>query len=125
MPTLQIANQTHPLAQPIHAGVCDSFFTKLRGYMFSASIQPYDGLWFVEAKENRVDTTIHMFFMAFDLAVVWVDRNLRVVDCQYAQRWRPYYAPAQPAMYFLETHPDRLYDFQVGDQLSLTPCSSE
>ena len=120
--SLHIVNQTRPLARSIQAGVCDSFITRLRGYMFTSTIQSYEGLWFVQTRASRADTSIHMFFMSFDVAVIWVDRDYRVVDTRLAKRWRPYYAPVRPALYFLETHPDRLADFHSGDQLSLQPC---
>ncbi len=76
----------------------------------------------VQPRENKVDAAIHMFFMNFDIAVVWLDKNLRVVDAQRARRWRPAYTPASPAKYVLETHPDRLKDYQVGDQILLQSC---
>lgn len=75
-----------------------------------------------QVTEDRINAAIHMFFMNFDLTVVWLDRNLRVVDVQYARRWRPAYTPAKPARYVLELHPDRLNDFQTGDQLVFEPC---
>jgi len=73
----------------------------------------------VQPRADRVDSAIHMFFMNFDIAVVWMDSKLRVVDVQYAKRWRPAYAPSAPAKYVLETHPERLNDFHLGDQLVL------
>ena len=71
----------------------------------------------VQPRADRMDAAIHMFFMNFDIAVVWADKDLRVVDVQYAKRWRPFYAPARAAKYVLETHPQRLSDFKAGDQL--------
>lgn len=76
----------------------------------------------VQPRADRVDAAIHMFFMSFDIAVVWADAQLRVVDVKYAQRWRPAYAPSKAAKYVLETHPDRLNDFKIGDQLVLEKC---
>jgi hypothetical protein len=60
-----------------------------------------------------------MFFMKYDLAVIWLDRGLKVVDVQVARRWRPAYTPARPALYVLETHPDHAADFHCGDQVKL------
>lgn len=71
----------------------------------------------VQPRADRLDASIHMFFMNFDIAVIWADNDLRVVDVKYARRWRPYYAPSKAAKFVLETHPKRLKDFQVGDQL--------
>ncbi len=76
----------------------------------------------VQPRADRVDAAIHMFFMNFDIAVIWADESLRVVDAQLARRWRPAYAPAKAAKYVLETHPDRLGEFAAGDQLVLEKC---
>lgn len=73
----------------------------------------------IEPAESRMNATIHMFFMRFSLCVVWFDRHYRVVGVTLAHPWRPYYAPPVPAKYILETHPDRIDDFQIGDQLVL------
>lgn len=122
MQRVLIHNQTHPTAHPLQAGYCDSFIGRLRGLMFRKAIAPNQGLLMVQPRADRLDAAIHMFFMNFDITVVWADDHLRVVDVQLARRWRPAYLPAQAARYVLETHRDRLKDFQAGDQLILEPC---
>jgi uncharacterized membrane protein (UPF0127 family) len=90
--------------------------------MFQKSLAEHEGLLMVQPRADRVDAAIHMFFMNFDIAVIWADEQLRVVDVQLARRWRPVYAPAKAAKYVLETHPSRLKDYQDGDQLVIDPC---
>jgi uncharacterized membrane protein (UPF0127 family) len=91
--------------------------SRLRGLMFKKNIDPGTGILLVENSESRVNTTIHMLFMNFDIATIWIDSNNKVVDTRYARRWHPFYAPTAPARYTLETHPNHLADFQVGDTL--------
>lgn len=117
-----IRNQTRPSQKPVQADYCASFFCRLRGLMFRKTILPHGGLVMEQVTEDRINAAIHMFFMNFDLTVVWLDSNLRVVDVQYARRWRPAYTPAKPARYVIELHSDRLKDFQAGDQLVFEPC---
>lgn len=114
----RIENLTRPLSTPVIAGLCDSFWTKFKGLMFAQGICPNEGLLFQEGGESRIDSAIHMLFMNFDIAVVWIDHEYRVVDVRLAKRWRPAYIPAKPAQYILETHPDQLKNFQTGDVLS-------
>lgn len=64
-----------------------------------------------------MDTSIHMFFMRFDLGVIWLDGNFKVVDKVLAKKWHPYYAPKGKAQYVIEAHPSRLNDFTIGDQV--------
>jgi uncharacterized membrane protein (UPF0127 family) len=64
-----------------------------------------------------------MFFMNFDITVVWLDHDLKVVDVRVARKWRPAYTPTKPAKYVLEIHPDQFRHFKAGDQVALEPCS--
>jgi uncharacterized membrane protein (UPF0127 family) len=96
---------------------CDHFLCHLRGLMLRPSLPADEGLIFVYPQESITATTIHMFFVFFAIAVVWLDREGRVVDAKLARPWRPYYAPAKPARYFIEARPALLDRVQVGDQL--------
>jgi len=86
--------------------------------MFASSLDPNGGLLFSDNDESRIDSSIHMLFMKFDIAVVWIDHEFRVVDVRIAKRWRLAYIPITPAKYTLEAHPDQLKNFQIGDVLS-------
>lgn len=97
---------------------CDSFFCRLRGLMFRSSLKEGEGLLLVERRESRVDTSIHMFFMSFPIAAVWLDARFRVVDTCLAEPWRPFYAPRVPARYTLETSPELLGKISIGDELT-------
>jgi uncharacterized membrane protein (UPF0127 family) len=97
---------------------CDSFLCKLRGLMFRHALAPGEGLLMVESRASRVGTTIHMMFMAFPIAVVWLDDEFVVVDKVYARPWRLAYAPAKPARYTLEASSTLLEQVQIGNKLS-------
>lgn len=124
MQQVLIHNQTRPARAAIQAQSCDSFYGRLRGLMFRRSIAQNEGLLMIQPHADRVNAGIHMFFMNFDITVVWADTSLRVVDVCLAKRWRPAYMPRGAALYVLETHPDRLRDFQIGDQLVIEPCAN-
>lgn len=124
MQFVSLHNQTYPKQKPIRAGYCSSFFCRLRGLMFRRSLGKHEGLLLVQPRSDRMDASIHMMFMRFDIAVVWLDESLKVVDVRLAKQWRPAYFPAKAAKYILEAHVDRLNDFQPGDQVSLEPCKN-
>lgn len=102
---------------PLKIKYCDTFFCKLRGLMFKASLNVDEGLLFVYKRDSRMDTSIHMFFVNFDIAVVWINSSMQVVDKVLAKRWKPAYAPKEGAQYILETHPDRLDEFEIGNKV--------
>ena len=114
---INISNLSRPLAQTIQARYCDSFFCRLRGLTFRRSLPARTGLLLVESRDNRLDASIHMLFMWMDLAVVWIDSSLRVVDVKLARRWKLAYLPQAPARYVLELPVDCQTDFTVGDLL--------
>ena len=122
MKTVKIINSRNPKVL-ITAQVCDKFITKLMGLMFRKEINPDFGLLFKETSESRVNTSIHMFFMRFDISVLWLNKDYLVVDKTLAKKWRPFYAPKHPAQYTLELHPDRLADFTIGDPLEVLDVS--
>jgi len=96
---------------------CNTFLCRLRGLMFQSSLTAGEGLLLVERRESRIDTSIHMFFMAFPIAAIWLDARFRVVDTCLAEPWRPFYAPRVPAQYTLETAPELLKKISIGDEL--------
>ncbi|MCS6871127.1 MAG: DUF192 domain-containing protein [Anaerolineae bacterium] len=99
---------------------CSGFWCKLRGLMFRRSLPESDGLIFVYERESVLETTIHMLFMAFPIAVIWLDAEQRVVDKALAKPWRLAYAPRRAAQYVIEAHPTLLERVQIGEKLVLS-----
>ena len=115
--TVSIENLNRRIDDGLRVKYCDTFLTQLRGFTFRSDLERDDGLVLVGKRNSRVDSSIHMFFVSFDLAVIWIDANLQVVDKVLAKSWKPAYFSKQPAMYVLEVHPDRWEEFQVGDKV--------
>lgn len=103
----------------LYARYCDSFLCQLRGLTFRRQIARDEGLLLVQKHDSRLEASIHMLFCFTDLAVIWLDSTLKVVDKVLAKVWRPAYFPARPAKYILEIQPERLSDFEIGDQIEL------
>jgi uncharacterized membrane protein (UPF0127 family) len=97
---------------------CASFFCHFRGLMLRPSIEPDEGLLFVYGHESVSLTAIHMLFMNFPIATVWLNGQRVVVDQTLARPWRLAYAPKAPAQYIIEAHPSLLDHVKLGDQLT-------
>jgi len=97
---------------------CQNFWCHFKGLMLRTSLPDDEGLLFVYRRENIAETTIHMFFVFFSIAAVWLDNEGCVVDAKLARPWRPFYAPAKPARYLIEARPSLLERVKVGDQLT-------
>jgi len=115
--SIVIHNLNKSIKDPARVGYCDSFLCRLRGLMFRSSLAHDDGLLLVEKRDSRLDTSIHMFFVPFDLAVFWINADMTIVDKVIAKSWRPVYFPKADAKYTLEIHPDRFGDYEIGDKV--------
>ena len=113
--TITIENRNRKLEGSLRVKYCDTFLTQLRGFTFRSALAKDEGLILVGKRDSRLDSSIHMFFVSFDLSVIWINSALQVVDKVLAKSWRPAYFSKQPAKYVLEIHPERWGDFQIGD----------
>ena len=96
---------------------CSSSLCKLVGLQFHRRLPPGEGIVLVHERDSIGTSSIHMFFVFFPLAVVWINSQGRVTSAQLAKPFRPYYASPQPACYVLETTPDFLEKISVGDEV--------
>jgi uncharacterized membrane protein (UPF0127 family) len=112
-----VNNLKKSLAKPACVGFCDSFLCRLRGLMFRSHLALDEGLLLVQSRDSRLDSSIHMFFVPFDLAVFWINSKMEVVDRVIAKSWRPAYFSKADAKYILEIHPDRCNDYEIGDKV--------
>ncbi len=101
----------------ITAKYCDSYSDKLMGLMFKKSIDPNYGIILVESSESKINSSIHMFFMNFNITVLWLNKDKVIIDKVLAMKWKPAYIPSQPAQYTIELHECRYDDFSIGDKL--------
>lgn len=112
-----IQNLNKRLAIPARVRLCDSFLCRLRGLMFRRSLARQEGVLLAIGRDSRADSSIHMFFVPFDLAVFWINSNMEVVDKVLARPWRPAYFPGAAARYTLELHGERIGDYDIGDRV--------
>jgi uncharacterized membrane protein (UPF0127 family) len=113
-----LVNLTRGQTLAERVSVCDTFWSRLGGLMFRPAIGADEAWVFCHRRESISDTSIHMFFVFFPIAVVWLDAHRCVVDKALARPFRPYYASQVPAQYFVEGAPALLNLAEVGDELS-------
>ncbi len=113
----QVFNRTKNIKLTDNARVCRAFWEKALGFMFRRSLKPDEVLIFVNAKESKFESGIHMLFVFTPLTVVWLSKDKKVVDKILALPFRPWYFPSQPAQYFLEGPVSLLEKIEVGDEL--------
>jgi len=112
---ISIENKNRKIDGALRVKFCDTFLTQLRGLTLRAPIARDEGLLLVGTRDSRLDSSIHMLFVSFDLTIVWINSEMKVVDKILAKSWRPAYFSKEAAKYVLEIHPSRWEDFQIGD----------
>ena len=110
-----VQNKTRKIESPAQIKYCDTFLAQLRGFTLRTSLLPNEGLLLVGTRDSRLDSSIHMLFVTFDLTVAWINSDMQVVDKVLAKSWRPAYVSKKAARYVLETHPDRWGEYEIGD----------
>lgn len=115
--SISLENKSRRIDGALRIKYCDTFFSQLRGLTFRSRLPREEGLILVGTRDSRLDSSIHMLFVLFDLTVVWINSEMQVVDKTLARPWRPAYFSKQPAKYVLEVHPDRWGDFEIGDKV--------
>ena len=96
---------------------CSSRLCRLRGLQYRRRLNPGEALILVKPADSIVNSSIHMFFVFFPIAAVWINHQGRVTSAQLARPWRPFYASPEPARYVLEASPDLLSRVVVGDEV--------
>jgi uncharacterized membrane protein (UPF0127 family) len=115
--TITVENKNRMIQGALLIKYCDTFLSQLRGLSFRSHIARDEGLILAGTRDSRIDSSIHMLFVPFDLSVIWINSNMQVVDKVLAKSWRPAYFSKQPAKYVLEIHPERWGDFEIGDRV--------
>lgn len=117
MRSVQVRNLSNNQAILLNLSLCDNFFSRLKGLMFTKVISSGDGVLFINDSDDRINSAIHMFFMEYDLSIIWIDSYFRVVDKIMAKRWHTIAAPCCPAKFIMEISTDKFENYQTGDLL--------
>jgi uncharacterized membrane protein (UPF0127 family) len=117
MRKVYVHNLNKPNMAPLLVDYCASFVCQLRGLTFRGKLPSNEGILLVQRRDSRLDSAIHMFGVWIDLAVIWINGAMQVVDLRLARRWRPWYVPKEAARFVLESDPQRLHDFHIGDKV--------
>jgi len=114
---MRLVNRTKGITLATRIKFCRTFWSKALGLMFRRGIRPDEAFIFVNSQSGRARAAIHMFFVFFPLAVIWLDENRQVVDKVLARPFRPWYAPSHPALCYVEGHPRLLNEVDLGDEI--------
>lgn len=116
MKIVKIRKSSSP-SKVVNVKYCDTLLSKLIGLMFSRKLETDHGIVLVENNETRINTSIHMMFMNYDITVLWLDKQWVIIDKILARKWVPIYIPKKPAQYVVELHHSKFSEYSIGDKL--------
>jgi uncharacterized membrane protein (UPF0127 family) len=96
---------------------CNTHLSRLRGLQFHPKLKPGEAIILSKESDGKTSSSIHMFFVFFPIAAIWVNSLGRVTSAQLARPWRPYYASPEPARFVIEAPPELLQHIFVGDEV--------
>ena len=97
--------------------VYDNFFMKFFGLRFSKKLKN-EAILFVNKKESRLNSIVDMFFVKFPLDVLWLDKNMKVVD-KATLRTYTFRIPKRKAMYIVEIESGKTKEIRTGDKIKI------
>jgi uncharacterized membrane protein (UPF0127 family) len=104
---------------------CSGTWCRLRGLQWRRQLEEGEALLLVHPADSVALTAIHMFFVFFPIAAIWIESGGRVVEARVARPWRPYYAARSPARYVLEASLEILERVHVGDEVDFIDLPAE
>jgi uncharacterized membrane protein (UPF0127 family) len=96
---------------------CDSWMCKLRGLQFRRRLNPGEALILVGGSDSTTGSSIHMLFVFFPIAAIWINSAGVVTHTVLAKPWRLFYGSKKPARYVVECEPGLLDAVQPGDKI--------
>ena len=115
--TVYVFNKTKQTFLAYQAEVADSILTRLRGLLGRRSLDPGTGLWIIPS------SGIHTVGMLFDIDVVFLDRDFRVIalrELVHPFSMTPLYLNSETVLE-LPAHTIFKSRTEVGDKLVISP----
>ncbi len=104
-----ILNKTTNELFNIKITYANSFFKRFKGLMLKKEID------FAILFYNLKDSSIHTYFMRFDIDIYFLDKNKIIFEKATLKPWK-FYRPKKQAKYILETKKNCL-KLKIGDEL--------
>jgi uncharacterized protein len=82
--------------------LCNDYFSKFRGLMFSKKLKKENSVILVCDFESRFCCAIHMLFVFFPLDVIFLNKKKEVVDIRKSYPFVSFIAPKSNSKYVIE-----------------------
>ena len=99
--------------------ICDTFFSRFMGLMFKKNAK-IPLLFEIPERINKKErSSIHSFFMRFEIVIVFIDKCNMVYEIAELKPWN-FYIPKKPAKYIVEFDKREFNDcLKIGDEIEI------
>ena len=99
--------------------ICDTFFSRFIGLMFKKNAK-IPLLFEIPERINKKErSSIHSFFMRFEIVLVFIDKDNAVYEIAELRPWNCY-IPKKPAKYIVEFDKREFNDcLKIGDEVEI------
>ncbi|NMA44830.1 MAG: DUF192 domain-containing protein [Candidatus Diapherotrites archaeon] len=98
--------------------LANSPLERMRGLMFEDEKKFDYALVFTSPKEGKIESSLHMMFVFFPIAAIFLDSNKNVVDKTTLTPFTVNYTPKKPAKYVIEMPPKEAKKIKIKDKIS-------
>lgn len=112
----KIVNASNGQTIVARAQFCTGFFCSFRGLMLSGSPNDAETIIFKRPLESRLLAAMHTLGIRYNIGIVWLDRELSVVEMRMAPPRRIACVPNRAAKYVVESAPEILDQVAIGDR---------
>ena len=115
---LQLINKNTKEVLFSNVTIAETFIQRLCGLMFRSSISNDTTFVFYRT------SAIHTFFMRFPIDIIFLDRDMKVVDiCKLVKPWRMRVCPGSKAVIECSGNVTGKKGLKEGDKLSVLSCA--
>ncbi|WP_295619787.1 DUF192 domain-containing protein [uncultured Methanobrevibacter sp.] len=99
--------------------IANDYFSRLMGLMFRKNAKNPLLLEIPNKLSKKERSSIHSFFMRFEIVIVFIDKNNIVYEIADLKPWN-YYVPKRPAKYIVEFDKKEFDDcLKIGDEIEI------
>ena len=94
-------------------------FSKFKGLMFTLKLKNKQGIIIPLKKERISQAAIHMLFVFYNIDVLWLDNDYKIVDLRRNLKPFTFAKPRNRAKYIVELPADSTSNINIGTRLQI------
>lgn len=99
--------------------LCNTIFSKFKGLIFTRKLKNKQGIIIPLNQEKISQAAIHMLFVFYNIDVLWLDKDYKIVDLRRNLKPFTFAKPRNKAKYIVELPADSTSNINIGSKLQI------